>query len=430
MHQVRQGGPALAHQEHWLDNGLRVVLHPDRRLPRVAVHLLYRVGGRDDPAGRAGLAHLLEHLMFMGTERVPEGRFDLLLERAGAASNAYTSEDVTAYHAVGPSWLLETLLWLEADRAVGTARALTRPKLRLQRDVVLNELWQDYHNAPYGMAELALPGLMYPGRHPYSRPVIGNEAEVKAITVSDVKGHLRRFYDPKNASLAIAGDFETGRALRLVERYFGWIESVAAGRAPRACPAPPRRKREVQRTLADSVELPKLFLSWYAPPHFAPGDAEMDLAAEVLATGKRSRLRRALVHDERLAINVGAYQLSRPLGSVFEVGVTARRGVEPERLEERVRTLLSELCGKGPTEAELSRVVRRFETRFFCGLQTLERRAELLNTYAEALGRPDGVAVDLSRYRQVDRGAVTRACRAVLGRPGCRVWVVPRKEGP
>ena len=136
------------------------------------------------------------------------------------------------------------------------------------------------------------------------------------------------------------------------------------------------------------------------------------------------------MHDERLAINVGAYQLSRPLGSVFEVGVTARRGVEPERLEERVRTLLSELCEKGPTEAELSRVVRRFETRFLCGLQTLERRAELLNTYAEALGRPDGVAVDLSRYRQVDRGAVTRACRAVLGRPGCRVWVVPRKEGP
>ena len=402
-----------------------MILHPDRRLPRVAVNVLYRVGSRDDPEGRAGLAHLLEHLMFMGTTRVPEGRFDQLLEGAGAWSNAYTSEDFTVYYDVGPSRLLETLLWLEADRATGVAEALTEEKLRLQRDVVLNELWQDYHNTPYGVAELVKPRLMYPPRHPYARPVIGSAEEVRAISVADVRRHLGRFYTPKNASLVVAGDLDVERTLRLVERFFGWIDGPETARSvdrPRA----PRRRREVSRTLIDAVELPKLVLSWYSPAHFEPGDAEMDLVGEILATGKRSRLHRALVHDARLALRVEAYQLSRPLGSMFEVGVTARRGVDLRRLEAMVSALLARLSRAGPTTAELDRARRKFETGFLSGLQQLHRRAELLNTYAETLGRPDGVATDLGRYRKVDRSSMVAACDTVLGRSGCRVWVVPR----
>jgi predicted Zn-dependent peptidase len=418
--------PKLNHVEHRLENGLRVILHPDRRLPRVAVNLLYRVGGRDDPAGRSGLAHLLEHLMFMGTRRVPEGRFDQLLERTGAWSNAYTSEDYTVYYDVGPSRLLETLLWLEADRVVGVAGALTDEKLHLQRDIVLNELWQDYHNAPYGMAELAKPRLMYPPRHPYARPVIGSAKEVRAITVADVRRHLRRFYTPGNASLVIAGDIDPQRTLELVRRYFGWIDGAKIGpRADRRPPPAPRRRREVSRTLRDRVELPKLLLSWYSPAHFEPGDAEMDLVGEVLATGKRSRLHRTLVHDARLALRVEAYQLSRPLGSVFEVGVTARSGVDLERLEGEVFELVSRLSSAGPTTAELRRARRRFETSFLSGLQQLHRRAELLNTYAEAIGRPDGIEADLDRYQEVSRSSVVGTCGEVLGRAGCRVWVIP-----
>src|SRR5512138_413364 len=142
--------PLITQQSFRLANGLGVVLHVDERLPRVVVNLLYRIGARDDPPRRTGMAHLFEHLMFMGTKRVPENRFDLLMEEMGGSNNAFTSEDVTDYYDFGPSRMLDTLLWVEADRMSSLARALTQRKLDLQREVVLNERRQHYENAPYG----------------------------------------------------------------------------------------------------------------------------------------------------------------------------------------------------------------------------------------------------------------------------------------
>jgi len=421
--------PHLLHLEHRLDNGLRVMIHPDRRVPRVAVNLLYRAGSRDDPAGRAGLAHLLEHMMFMGTEHVPKGRFDLLMEQVGGWSNAFTSEDITVYYEVGPARLLETLLWLEADRMVGVAAALTAAKLRLQRDVVLNELWQEYHNTPYAQVELVQPGLLHPPSHPYARPVIGNEAELRAITLADLQRHLGRFYSPANASLVLAGDLDPRAAMELVRRHFDWIPSSPPPlRVTRRWT--PTLRRERRRRLLDAVELPRLILTWHSPAHFAAGDAEMDLAADVLAAGKDSRLHRTLVHRHRLALKVEAYQLSRPLGSLFTVSVTARRGVNLERLERMTLELLAAFARRPVAERELTRARQEFETDLLLGLQQVGRRAELLNIYAESIGSGDGVLADLERYRRVTRESMREVALAVLGRPRATVWVQPRDGAP
>lgn len=413
---------SLSHEEHRLDNGLRVILHPDRRLPRVAVNLLFRVGAADDPPGRSGLAHLLEHLMFMGTKRVPEGRFDSLMESVGGWSNAFTSEDYTVYYDVGPARLLETLLWLEADRLAGAGPALTRAKLRVQRDVVLNELLQEYHNTPYGVAELVQPGMLYRRGHPYARTVIGSADELRRVTVSDVRGHLERFYSPANMSLVLAGDFDPGAAMARVRRYFGWIRSRGEARGAR-----PARggRRGGHRILRDAVELPRLQISWHSPAYFRAGDAEMDLVAEILSSGKHSWLHRELVHRRRLAASVDAYQLSRPLGSVFTVGITLRSGVPTKRLEDATRERLATFLSRR-LEAELRRARRGFETGYFLGLQRLQRRAELLNLHAEALGRPDGVAADLARYRRVSTRSIRAVYSAVLRRPPAVIWVLPR----
>jgi predicted Zn-dependent peptidase len=429
-HPTRQRGIAprqlrLRHERFRLENGLNVILHRHAATPRVVVNLLYRVGSGDDPAGRHGLAHLLEHLMFMGTRRLPHNRFDLLMEEAGGWNNAYTGEDHTVYYDLGPARLLETLLWAEADRMAGLVEALDQRKLDLQREVVLNELWQEYENAPYGAVELAMPSLLYPSRHPYSWPVIGRERHLRAVTTRDIERHFSRYYCPANAVLAIAGDIDPQRTRALVQRYFGWISTTGPGPGRRSPPAVKLTARVV-RQFEDQVELPKLILAWHSPSHFQPGDAELDLAAEVLASGKRSRLYQDLVYERRLALKVEAYQLSRRMGSLFVVEVTGRADSDPARLERAVRSVLRDFVTAPPSARELARARNGFETRFVAGLQQLRRRAELLSLYFATTGDPDYAAEDLLRYRRAKPRSVQRWAREVL-RPR-RVglfWVLP-----
>src|SRR5690606_39281626 len=189
----------IAYEKYTLDNGLTVILREDHSLPVGAVNLWYRVGARNEPPGRSGFAHLYEHLMFMGTERVPGNQFDVLMEAGGGSNNASTSLDRTNYFSSGPASLLPTLLWLEADRLEDLARTMDQAKLDRQRDVVRNEIRQNVENAPYGRAEEAVYRLMYPKDHPYHEAVYGTHADLEAATVFDVKDFFATYYVPANA---------------------------------------------------------------------------------------------------------------------------------------------------------------------------------------------------------------------------------------
>ncbi|MCC6748030.1 MAG: insulinase family protein [Deltaproteobacteria bacterium] len=414
----------IPHERFRLKNGLDVILHADRRLPRVVVHVLYRVGSRNEPAGRSGAAHLFEHLMFSGSQNVPEKQIDQLMERAGGWNNAYTSEDMTVYYDVGPSRLLERLLWIEADRMATLPLALTQRKLDLQREVVLNERRQNYENAPYGVAQLLLPTLLYPKGHPYSWPVIGSPSDLRAVTLRDVQELFRRFYTPRNASLVVAGDFEPAHARRLVERYFAWIPAPPPVDAPHR--APVSLRRPVQRTVADRVKTPRLYLAWLSPPALTPGDAELDLAAMLLAEGRRSRLHQALVYERQVALDVEARQDSGQLASTFVVEVTARPGVSRTRLLRVVERELARFLAAPPTALELERVKNQVETAFVAGLQRVQRRAELLNRYLALTGQPDYLGRDLARFRRATPEAVHAASRRVIDlRRRVQLWVVP-----
>jgi len=192
-------------ETYTLPNGLTVILHEDHSQPMVTINTWFAVGSKDESPGRTGFAHLFEHLMFMGTERVPDNQFDMLMERGGGANNASTSNDRTNYYSWGPRSLLPTLLWLDADRLEGLSRAMTQEKLDLQRNVVRNERRQSYENQPYGAAELMVSDAMWPQGHPYHHPVIGSHEDLEAATVEDVKGFFDTYYVPGNASLVVAG---------------------------------------------------------------------------------------------------------------------------------------------------------------------------------------------------------------------------------
>ncbi|MDJ0521973.1 MAG: pitrilysin family protein [Planctomycetota bacterium] len=397
---------AIAHEKYQLANGLTVILHENKKLPQVVVNLWYHCGTREEPAGRSGFAHLFEHLMFMGTKRVPGNQFDVLMESGGGSNNASTWFDRTDYYSWGPARILPTLLWLEADRMEGLAAAMTQEKLDLQRDVVRNERREGYDNAPYGPSEYLFWQLMYPTDHPYHFHVIGSHADLVAATVEDVVSFHQTYYVPNNATLVVAGDFETKQVKQLIEGLFG---SIPRGKQPPRRSAPAVGFDRVERVLLkDKVQFPRITMAWHTPAYYREGDAEMDLIAFALTSGKNGRLYRRLVREEQLAVDVSSWQTSLRLGSVFRIDCYAKPGADLDRIEAIIDEELRRMHAEGPTERELVRARADLETSTWAELESLRNVADRLNHYDAYLGRPDAVAWDLKRYE----GATVDGVRA------------------
>jgi predicted Zn-dependent peptidase len=410
-----------------LPNGLTVILHEDHALPMVAVNTMVRVGSRFEEPKRTGFAHLFEHLMFMGTRRVPTKMFDAWMEAEGGSNNAGTSEDRTDYYSVGPAHSLKLLLWLDADRFGSLADDMTLEKLNAQREVVRNERRQTSENEPYGKVELRLPELLYPADHPYHHPVIGSHEDLEAAQVGDVVAFFKRWYVPNNCSLVVAGDFNPDEVKGWIETYFGGIPSGEVKPAPEAKDV--KLTKVVRETIEDNVKLPKVVMAWPSAARFAPGDAELDLLSTILVSGKASRLYKAVVYDQPLAQEVDASQSSGDLGSTFTVEAIARPGVKLETLEKAIDKELEKLRNEEVSQAELTRAQNQYEMSFFSRLQSVQQRANLLNQYETFKGDPGFIEQDLARYRGATPAALLKMAKDTLDPKGrVIIHVVPKKE--
>ena len=277
--------PELKFEKYELSNGLDVILHEDHTIPMVSVNIWYHVGSKNEKPGRTGFAHLFEHMMFEGSEH-HNTDFSESIGKYGGVENGGTNEDVTMYWENIPSNYLEKILWLEADRMGFLIPAMTQERLDNQRDVVKNERRYRYDNQPYAKSEELMLDLMFPEDHPYSHSVIGSMEHLSDASLEDIKEFFELNYAPNNASLCIAGDFDPDQAKKWVEKYFGPIPPGAPiDRLESWVP----KLSEVKRASAtDKVSLPRLYMQWHTPPYFAPGDAEFDLFASVLSSGKSS----------------------------------------------------------------------------------------------------------------------------------------------
>ncbi len=391
-----------------LPNGLTVIVHEARRVPLVAVNVWYHVGSKDEAPGFTGLAHLFEHLMFEGAAHQPRGYFEPL-QRAGAALNGSTSPDRTNYWETVPTGALPLALWMEADRMGWMAPALTESRFRTQRDVVINERRQSYENRPYGRAAFALLRALFPEGHPYRSPPIGSVEDLKRATLADARAFLARVYQPANASLDIAGDVAASAVMARVEDLFG---PIPAGKPAAPVAAAPPAAVASRTSLEDRVELPRLYLAWPTPAIFADGDTELDLAAELLATGRTSRLYRRLIHEKRLATEVAAGQSSRQLGRFFQIVVTAAPGTSLETLDAAVREEVARLGAEGPSEDEVARGRAQAEAAFVYRVQSLGGfggLADQLNAYYCQRRVPDSFDADLARYTTASAPAIQAA---------------------
>jgi len=417
----------VKYEKYKLDNGMTVILHEDHSLPVVAVNIWYRVGSKDEVARRSGFAHLFEHLMFMGTRRVPNGEFDTIMEAGGGSNNASTSEDRTNYFSSGPASLLPTLLWLDADRLEELGRAMDQDKLNKQRDIVRNERRQSYENRPYGKSELAIQEMLYPVGHPYHIPTIGTHEDLEAATVTDVKDFFATYYVPNNATLVVAGDFDPARIKPLIASLFGTIPR--GGEAPHRAAGPAKLEGVKRATMLDKVQLPMVTMAWLSPAKFAPGDAELDLLADVLADGKSSRLYKRLVYDDKIAVDVSASQESLLLGSAFRISVVAAPGADLDRIEKTVDEEIARLIRDGLTAEELERYRSKIELAMLERLQRVEARADALNEYEFFFGEPNSFKRDLDRYRKATPADVQRWAAATL-KPDARVIIRVLPEAP
>jgi predicted Zn-dependent peptidase len=415
-----------------LKNGMVVILAEDHTVPIAVVNVTYNVGSRFEENKRTGFAHLFEHLMFMGTRRAPTKMFDGWMEAAGGWNNAWTSEDRTDYYDVAPPTALPLLLWLEADRLRDLGPLMTQEKLNAQRDVVRNERRQNTENTPYGIAELRIPELLFPKDHPYHHPVIGSHEDLEAANVSDVQHFFATYYDPANASLVVAGDFDPKVVMPTIEQYFGSIPTRGKPKDPGA-PGFDSNKttltQVVRETVEDNVELGKVIYAWQTPKHFANGDAELDLIASLLAKGKASRLYKSLVYDQKIAQDVEAMQESGTVGSRFAIGVTARPGVKLATIEAAIDKELDALRKTAVKKDELERAKNIIETGFVDRLQGVRGRASLLNEYQAEVGDPGYAQKDVDRYRNATSEGV-RAIAETYLQPNSRVilHIVPKGQ--
>ena len=398
-----------------LANGLNVILHEDHSVPLVSVNVWYHVGSANERPGRTGFAHLFEHLMFMGSGHVKPGEFDAWLEGAGGNNNGSTTNDRTNYWIDVPSNSLELALFLESDRMGYLLDSMTPQTVDAQRDVVKNERRQSYENRPYGVADLLLAEMLYPKGHPYHWPVIGYMDDLTAASYEDTVEFFKRYYAPSNASLVVAGDIDPAATRRLIEK---WFSDVKPG--PRAEPMtiPGVALTDVQRrTITDRVQLPRLTIAWLTPKHFAPGDAALDVLADVLAGGRNSRLYKRLVYDMQIAQDVSAFQNSQALSSYFQIQATPRPGHTVEELQKVIDEEIAKLQSEAPADREVQRAINKFEASYFSRMERVGGfggKADLLNSYFSETGNPDWFNEDVGRYRVLSPADVRAAAVAFL----------------
>ena len=398
-----------------LDNGLRVILSRDARQPVVAVNLWYNVGSRNERLGRTGFAHLFEHMMFQGSQNVPNTEHIAHIERVGGSMNGSTWLDRTNYFETVPANRLELALWLESDRMGFLLPAMTQEKLDNQRSVVQNERRWRVDNQPYGDWDERLQMLLYPADHPYHHSVIGSMADLDAATLDDVAGFFRTYYAPNNAVLTICGDFDAEEAKRLVERYFG---SIPAGPPIPVLPGKPEiplaLSAPVREVVEGEVALARVYLGFRVPPY---GDGRFyaaDATSNLLANGKSSRLYRSLVRERRLAESVVAFAFPIVTGAaMFVIWATANPGVAPDVLE---AALWSELQAVGDSvdEAEVDRVLVGVEARQVIGLQQVGERADQISMFATLFNDPGRINTELDEYRRLGSDDLSEFAREFL----------------
>lgn len=385
----------MVHFERFtLENGLRVIVHHDANTPMVAVNVLYDVGARDEDEQRTGFAHLFEHLMFGGSENIPE--YDEPLQMAGGENNAYTTNDITNYYVQLPLQNIETAFWLESDRM--NALAFSDKSLDVQRKVVCEEFKEHYINKPYGNAWDLLRTLAYK-QHPYKWMTIGKELKhIEEAQLEDVKNFFYKHYRPANAVLCVAGNVTTAQVKELAEKWFGVIPS--GEKYERNIAAEPLQHAANQQVYEADVPLNAIYKAWHMSERLSPEYYAADLITEILGNGIASRLHQQLVKQQQLFSNINCYHTGSLDPGMLVIEGKIVEGKTPEEADAAINAEIEKLLATGVTDEELVKAKNKIESMMAFEDMSLLSRANNLAFY-ELMGDAAMINTEWDKYNAV-----------------------------
>jgi zinc protease len=416
----------IAYEKYLMSNGLQVILHTDHSDPVISYAIMYHVGSSRETPGKTGFAHLFEHLLFGGSENVPTGKFDKIIEGIGGNNNGFTSRDVTTYFEVFPKNALEKVLWLESDRMGFFINSVTPRLLAIQQNVVQNEKRQGEDNSPYGFTEYVISKNLYPANHPYNWEVIGEMDDLKNASLEDVKNYYAHFYGPNNATLVLAGDFNTDSVKQLLNKYFGEIKTHGEV-ASRPAMIPVLDKTVKLYHEDNFANVPELTMVWPVPQAYQKDAYALDFLAKILADGKKAPLYKVLVKEKKLTSRTTAYNNSGELTGEFTISIRANEGKTNKEIEDAVFEAFSRFEKDGITESDIERVKASSEKNFYQGITSVFNKSLQLAFYNTFLNDPGFITKDIENIKAVTLNDVKMAYeKYIKGKPHVVTSFVPK----
>ncbi|WP_299260809.1 pitrilysin family protein [uncultured Aquimarina sp.] len=401
------GKLSIDFEKYELENGLQVVLHQDKSDPIVSLAIQYGVGSNREKTGRTGFAHLFEHMLFQESENVPQDQFFKIIQDVGGTLNGGTWQDGTIYYEVVPKNAMETVMWLESDRMGFLINTVTEGAFKNQQEVVQNEKRQRVDNNPYGHTSWVIDKNIFPEGHPYNWQVIGELVDLQNATVEDVKEFYDKYYGPNNATLVLAGDFETADAKAMIEKYFGEI----------------KKRQTVEKLKVQNVTLSEtkrfmhednfattaqLNMVWPTVEQYTKDAYALDFLGELLAEGKKAPLYKVLVKEKELTSDTNAWNRSMEIAGKFRVNITANEGKSLADIEAGVFEAFKKFEEEGITETDIERIKAGLETQFYNGISSVLGKSFQLAQYNVFAGDPGFITKDIENIKAVTKEDVVR----------------------
>ncbi|HAZ57286.1 MAG: pitrilysin family protein [Bacteroides graminisolvens] len=407
--------------KHTLANGLKLVHNRDVSTQMVALNVLYQVGARDEHPDHTGFAHLFEHLMFGGSQNIPD--YDTPLQLAGGENNAWTNNDITNYYLTVPKQNVEIGFWLESDRML--CLDFSSKSLEVQRGVVMEEFKQRCLNRPYGDTGHLLRPLVYK-EHPYQWPTIGKELNhIAQATLQEVEDFFFSFYAPNNAILAVTGNITFEEAVRLAEKWFGPIPRRELKK--RNLPAEPQQTEERRLTVERNVPIESLYMAFRMCDRMHPDYYAYDILSDILSNGRSSRLIQHLVHDRQIFSSIDAHISGSIDAGLFHITGKPANGVSLEDAEKAVWEELQIISNELIDEEELEKVKNKFEsTQIFGNLNYLNVATNL--AWFEMLSRAEDMDKEVENYRAVTSQQLMDVARKAFTRTNYSVLIYKKIE--
>ncbi|HLG34436.1 MAG TPA: pitrilysin family protein [Bacteroidia bacterium] len=397
-----------------LANGLRVLVHEDSTTPLAAVNILYDVGSRDENPERTGFAHLFEHLMFGGSQNIPD--YDGVVQVAGGENNAFTSNDITNYYLTLPAANLETAFWLESDRMMQLAFSMK--SLDVQRNVVIEEFKQRYLNQPYGDVWLLMRPLVYKV-HPYLWDTIGkNISHIEQASLADVEQFFHSHYCPDRAVLSVAGNVKAENVFALAEKWFGTIDRKSP--YSRALPAEPEQKEKRTLEVKKKVPADAIYMAFHCCSRVDKEFHTVDLLTDVLSSGMSSRLYQSLVKEQKLFSEINAFTTAEFDKSIIMVQGKLSEGVKMEDAEKSIEEELNKIKNETIADRELQKVKNKVIANIeFSEIDIASRALNL--AYYELTGDANEANKQEEHYLSVTADNIRQQAQQIFRDENCSV---------